>query len=186
MCGRSSLYSSKGSTLSRRGCKKPSETSGKVDESGRAVETQVPLEDLERNQKILQWMMDGERQRKSSHGWVHFGGETTSNNLNDLKSVWLSGSTQSEICCNTSILLLSPAAAPVAPGGRAPAASLHGQPQWSALAPSTLGSQLSSETTPHQCRTLSLARRLARSSLHTRSSRTQLCPPIQLPTPLPN
>uniref|UniRef100_A0A3P8US85 Axin-1 n=1 Tax=Cynoglossus semilaevis TaxID=244447 RepID=A0A3P8US85_CYNSE len=61
-------YGSKGSTLSRRGCKKPSETSGKVDESGRAVETQVPLEDLERNQKILQWMMDGERQRKSSHG----------------------------------------------------------------------------------------------------------------------
>ncbi|XP_071360429.1 axin-1-like [Trachinotus anak] len=61
-------YSSKGSTLSRRGCKKTSETSGKGEESGRGVETQVPLEDLERNQKILQWMMEGDRQRKSSHG----------------------------------------------------------------------------------------------------------------------
>ncbi|KAE8300471.1 Axin-1 Axis inhibition protein 1 [Larimichthys crocea] len=60
-------YSSKGSTLSRRGCKKASETSGKGDESGRGVEAQVPLEDLERNQKILQWMMDGDRQRKSTH-----------------------------------------------------------------------------------------------------------------------
>lgn len=45
-----------------------SETSGKGDESGRSMETQVPLEDLERNQKILQWMMEGDRQRKSSHG----------------------------------------------------------------------------------------------------------------------
>lgn len=60
--------SSKGSTLSRRACKKASETSGKGDESGRAMEGQVPLEDLERNQKILQWMMEGDRQRKSSHG----------------------------------------------------------------------------------------------------------------------
>lgn len=60
--------SSKGSTLSRRGCKKTSETSGKGEESGRGMETQVPLEDLERNQKILQWMMDGDRQRKGSHG----------------------------------------------------------------------------------------------------------------------
>lgn len=60
--------SSKGSTLSRRGCKKASETSGKGDESGRGMEAQVPLEDLERNQKILQWMMEGDRQRKSSHG----------------------------------------------------------------------------------------------------------------------
>uniref|UniRef100_A0A3Q2VUI5 Axin-1 n=1 Tax=Haplochromis burtoni TaxID=8153 RepID=A0A3Q2VUI5_HAPBU len=61
-------YSSKGSTLSRRGCKKTSEASGKGDESGRGLEAQVPIEDLERNQKILQWMMDGDRQRKSSHG----------------------------------------------------------------------------------------------------------------------
>uniref|UniRef100_A0A3B4FG11 Axin-1 n=1 Tax=Pundamilia nyererei TaxID=303518 RepID=A0A3B4FG11_9CICH len=61
-------YSSKGSTLSRRGCKKTSEASGKGDESGRGLEAQVPMEDLERNQKILQWMMDGDRQRKSSHG----------------------------------------------------------------------------------------------------------------------
>lgn len=60
--------SSKGSTLSRRGCKKTSEASGKGDESGRGLEAQVPMEDLERNQKILQWMMDGDRQRKSSHG----------------------------------------------------------------------------------------------------------------------
>uniref|UniRef100_A0A671TQH3 Axin-1 n=1 Tax=Sparus aurata TaxID=8175 RepID=A0A671TQH3_SPAAU len=61
-------YSSKGSTLSRRGCKKAAETSGKGDESGRGMETQVPMEDLERNQKILQWMMEGDRQRKTSHG----------------------------------------------------------------------------------------------------------------------
>ncbi|XP_061882574.1 axin-1-like [Entelurus aequoreus] len=60
-------YCSKGSTLSRRG-KKPLETSGKGDEGGRGVDTQVPLDDLERNQKILQWMMEGDRQRKSSHG----------------------------------------------------------------------------------------------------------------------
>lgn len=60
--------SSKGSTLPRRGCKKVSETSGKGDESGRSMEAQVPLEDLERNQKILQWMMEGDRQRKSTHG----------------------------------------------------------------------------------------------------------------------
>uniref|UniRef100_A0A3B4X0L9 Axin-1 n=1 Tax=Seriola lalandi dorsalis TaxID=1841481 RepID=A0A3B4X0L9_SERLL len=59
---------SKGSTLSRRGCKKTAETSGKGEESGRGLETQVPMEDLERNQKILQWMMEGDRQRKSSHG----------------------------------------------------------------------------------------------------------------------
>ncbi|XP_061626557.1 axin-1-like isoform X2 [Phyllopteryx taeniolatus] len=57
----------KGSTLSRRG-KKPLETSGKGDDGGRGMDTQVPLEDLERNQKILQWMMEGDRQRKSSHG----------------------------------------------------------------------------------------------------------------------
>ncbi|XP_028317233.1 axin-1-like [Gouania willdenowi] len=61
-------YSSKGSTLSRRGCKKTLESSGKAEDSGRGVETQVPLEDLERNQKILQWMMDGDRQRKTTHG----------------------------------------------------------------------------------------------------------------------
>ncbi|XP_051940380.1 axin-1-like isoform X2 [Hippocampus zosterae] len=58
----------KGSTLSRRG-KKPSEASGKGDDGGgRGMDAQVPLEDLERNQKILQWMMEGDRQRKSSHG----------------------------------------------------------------------------------------------------------------------
>ncbi|CAB1430019.1 unnamed protein product [Pleuronectes platessa] len=56
------------STLSRRGCKKASETSGKVEESMRGQETQVQHEDLERNQKILQWMMEGDRQRKTTHG----------------------------------------------------------------------------------------------------------------------
>lgn len=60
--------SSKGSTMSRRGCKKTSESSGKGDEGGRVLETQVPLEDLERNQKIMQWMMEGDKQRKGSHG----------------------------------------------------------------------------------------------------------------------
>ncbi|XP_077461410.1 axin-1-like isoform X2 [Stigmatopora argus] len=57
----------KGSTLSRRG-KKTTEVSGKGDDFGRGMDAQVPLEDLERNQKILQWMMEGDRQRKSSHG----------------------------------------------------------------------------------------------------------------------
>lgn len=60
--------SSKGSTLPRRGGKKAPEISGKGEESGRGMDAQVQLEDLERNQKILQWMMDGDRQRKSSHG----------------------------------------------------------------------------------------------------------------------
>uniref|UniRef100_A0A8C5D2B1 Axin-1 n=1 Tax=Gouania willdenowi TaxID=441366 RepID=A0A8C5D2B1_GOUWI len=67
--GVDSFCSSKGSTLSRRGCKKTLESSGKAEDSGRGVETQVPLEDLERNQKILQWMMDGDRQRKTTHGF---------------------------------------------------------------------------------------------------------------------
>lgn len=64
-------YSSKGSTLSRRGSKK-TDTLGKGDERGQVLETQVPLEDMERNQKIIQWMMEGdalkERHKKSSHG----------------------------------------------------------------------------------------------------------------------
>lgn len=69
MCASPVLFcSSKGSTLARRGGKKATEISGKGDESGRGMEAQVQLEDLERNQKILQWMMDGDRQRKSSHG----------------------------------------------------------------------------------------------------------------------
>uniref|UniRef100_A0A3B4ALZ3 Axin-1 n=1 Tax=Periophthalmus magnuspinnatus TaxID=409849 RepID=A0A3B4ALZ3_9GOBI len=60
---------SKGSTLSRRGGKKP-EPSGKGEEAVRAADAPVPLEDMERNQKILQWMMEGEalRHKKSSHG----------------------------------------------------------------------------------------------------------------------
>ncbi|XP_047221946.1 axin-1-like isoform X2 [Girardinichthys multiradiatus] len=65
------MGNSKGSTMSRRGGKK-TETSSKGDESGRGLETPVysgtQVEDLERNQKIMQWMMDGDRQRKSSHG----------------------------------------------------------------------------------------------------------------------
>uniref|UniRef100_A0A3Q3DVG9 Axin-1 n=1 Tax=Hippocampus comes TaxID=109280 RepID=A0A3Q3DVG9_HIPCM len=55
---------SKGSTLSRRG-KKPSEASGKGDDGSRGMDAQVPLEDLERNQKILQWMMDGDSSRRT-------------------------------------------------------------------------------------------------------------------------
>ncbi|XP_056136114.1 axin-1-like [Lampris incognitus] len=71
-------YSSKGSTLSRRGCKK-TETSGKGDENGRGLETQVPLEDLERNQKILQWMMEGEalRHKKNTHSGSTSGSRRT-------------------------------------------------------------------------------------------------------------
>lgn len=63
------FYSSKGSTLSKRGCKK-TESSGKGDENSRGLEAPVQLEDMERNQKILQWMMEGEalRHKKSSHG----------------------------------------------------------------------------------------------------------------------
>uniref|UniRef100_A0A3Q0T5P3 Axin-1 n=1 Tax=Amphilophus citrinellus TaxID=61819 RepID=A0A3Q0T5P3_AMPCI len=66
--GEANQYAGRSSTLSRRVCKKPSEALGKGDESGRGLEAQVPMEDLERNQKILQWMMEGDRQRKSSHG----------------------------------------------------------------------------------------------------------------------
>ncbi|XP_061685591.1 axin-1-like isoform X2 [Syngnathoides biaculeatus] len=61
------MGNNKGSTLSRRG-KKPLEVSGKGDDGGRGMDAQVLLEDLERNQKILQWMMEGDRQRKGSHG----------------------------------------------------------------------------------------------------------------------
>uniref|UniRef100_A0A674A2S5 Axin-1 n=1 Tax=Salmo trutta TaxID=8032 RepID=A0A674A2S5_SALTR len=45
------------------------EPTGKGDE-GRVQEAQVPLEDLERNHKILQWMMEGEalRHKKNTHG----------------------------------------------------------------------------------------------------------------------
>jgi len=43
--------------------------SGKVEENGRGSDSQVPTEDLERNQKILQWMMEGEalRHKKGAH-----------------------------------------------------------------------------------------------------------------------
>ena len=43
--------------------------SGKGEENGRGSDSQVPMEDLERNQKILQWMMEGEalRHKKSAH-----------------------------------------------------------------------------------------------------------------------
>ena len=54
--------SSKGSTLSRRSVKK-AEISGKGEENGRGSDSQVPTDDLERNQKILQWMMEGEALR---------------------------------------------------------------------------------------------------------------------------
>lgn len=45
--------------------------SGKGEENGRGSDSQVPMEDLERNQKILQWMMEGEalRHKKSAHGY---------------------------------------------------------------------------------------------------------------------
>lgn len=75
-------YSSKGSTLSRRGGKK-SDPSGKGEESGRAVDAPGPLEDMERNmernQKILQWMMEGDalRHKKSSHGGSTSGSRRT-------------------------------------------------------------------------------------------------------------
>uniref|UniRef100_A0A673XFR5 Axin-1 n=1 Tax=Salmo trutta TaxID=8032 RepID=A0A673XFR5_SALTR len=55
-------YSSKGSTLSKRPFKKAEEV--------RTFEVAVPPEDVERNQKILQWMMEGEavRNKKSPYG----------------------------------------------------------------------------------------------------------------------
>lgn len=65
-------YSSKGSTLSRRGGKK-NEPSSKGEEIGRTLDAPGPLEDMERNmernQKIMQWMMEGDalRHKKSSH-----------------------------------------------------------------------------------------------------------------------
>ncbi|KAG7262923.1 hypothetical protein CRUP_018926 [Coryphaenoides rupestris] len=71
-------YSSKGSTLSRRSGKK-ADMSGKVEENGRGSDSQVPTEDLERNQKILQWMMEGEalRHKKSAHSGSTSGSRRT-------------------------------------------------------------------------------------------------------------
>ncbi|KAK7929621.1 hypothetical protein WMY93_006016 [Mugilogobius chulae] len=71
-------YSSKGSTLSRRGGKK-ADAAAKTEESARAADAPVPLEDMERNQKILQWMMEGEalRHKKSSHGGSTSGSRRT-------------------------------------------------------------------------------------------------------------
>lgn len=56
------FHSSKGSTLSKRSFKKAEEV--------RTFEVPVPTEDVERNQKILQWMMEGEavRNKKSPYG----------------------------------------------------------------------------------------------------------------------
>ncbi|CAL1600804.1 unnamed protein product [Knipowitschia caucasica] len=75
-------YSSKGSTLSRRGAKK-NEASGKGDESIRAAEAPVPPEDMERNHKIMQWMMEGEalRHKKSSHGGSTSGSRRTGTSI---------------------------------------------------------------------------------------------------------
>ncbi len=59
--------SSKGSTLSKRPVRKG--------EDGRNFEMRepLPLDDMERNQKILQWMMEGEkeagRSKRSPYGW---------------------------------------------------------------------------------------------------------------------
>ncbi|XP_046898258.1 axin-1-like isoform X1 [Hypomesus transpacificus] len=66
-------YGSKGSTLSKRPSKKVE--SG---EEGRGLDTQSPLDDLERNQKILQWMMEGEalRHKKNTHGSSSAGGSS--------------------------------------------------------------------------------------------------------------
>ncbi|XP_012587177.1 PREDICTED: axin-1 [Condylura cristata] len=53
----------------------PSKRSGRKGESGRGTSTEAPgpLEDVERNQKILQWIIEGEkeisRHRKASHGY---------------------------------------------------------------------------------------------------------------------
>nr|XP_015215317.1 PREDICTED: axin-1 [Lepisosteus oculatus]XP_015215318.1 PREDICTED: axin-1 [Lepisosteus oculatus]XP_015215319.1 PREDICTED: axin-1 [Lepisosteus oculatus]XP_015215320.1 PREDICTED: axin-1 [Lepisosteus oculatus]XP_015215321.1 PREDICTED: axin-1 [Lepisosteus oculatus]XP_015215322.1 PREDICTED: axin-1 [Lepisosteus oculatus]XP_015215324.1 PREDICTED: axin-1 [Lepisosteus oculatus]XP_015215325.1 PREDICTED: axin-1 [Lepisosteus oculatus] len=62
-------HGSKGSTLSKRISKKGE--SGKGDD-GRNFEVQVPPEELERNQKIIQWMMEGEkeagRHKKTAYG----------------------------------------------------------------------------------------------------------------------
>ncbi|KAI1884657.1 hypothetical protein AGOR_G00228670 [Albula goreensis] len=62
-------YGSKGSTLSKRTLKKGDAAKG---EDGRAFEMSLPSEDLERNQKIIQWMMEGEkeagRHKKAPYG----------------------------------------------------------------------------------------------------------------------
>ncbi|KAG9333279.1 hypothetical protein JZ751_012865 [Albula glossodonta] len=62
-------HSSKGSTLSKRTLKKGDAAKG---EDGRAFEMSLPSEDLERNQKIIQWMMEGEkeagRHKKAPYG----------------------------------------------------------------------------------------------------------------------
>lgn len=82
-----------------------------------------------------------------------------------------------------SLPVVFPAAAPVAPGGREPAASRHVQLQWSDLEPYTPGSLPSYATTPPQFPPSSPAHRPHRSNPRTLLSRTQLCPPTRLPTP---
>ncbi len=82
--------------------------------------------------------------------------------------------------------VVSPAAAPVAPGEREPAVSHHVRLQWSDLELCTPGSRPSFGTTPPQCPPPSPAQRPPRSSPRTLSSRTQLCPPTRLPTPSPS
>lgn len=83
-------------------------------------------------------------------------------------------------------MLFFAAAAPVAPGGREPAVSHHVLHQWSDLEPFTPGFLLSYVTTPLRCPPPSPAHHLPRFSPHTLSSRTQLCPRTQLPTPSPS
>ncbi|KAG9349841.1 hypothetical protein JZ751_026194 [Albula glossodonta] len=73
---------SKGSTLSKRSSKKvePGKT-----EDVRSFEMQIPPEDLERNQKIIQWMMEGEkeagRHKKTPYGSAAGAKKTTSHDV---------------------------------------------------------------------------------------------------------
>lgn len=77
-------------------------------------------------------------------------------------------------------------AAPAAPGGQQLAVSHHVPLQWSDLELCTPGSPPNCATILHLCHPPFLAHRPTRFSRHTLSSRTQPCPPTQLPTHSPS
>lgn len=142
----------------------------------------LPLDDMERNQKILQWMMEGEKEagryKRSPYGWEPFlvyNLETLFNN-----DVWpaiqlvvrnyakLKKSTvfQKGSCKSSFGLAYSLAASPAPRKLRV--TRCRGPVRWSGRGLCTLGWPLSSATA---------------FSPPIPSSRTQPCPPTQPPTP---
>ena len=93
--------SSKGSTLSRRSVKK-ADISGKGEENGRGSDSQVPMEDLERNQKILQWMMEGEALRHKKNRYCN----TPYTHITHVAPMVLSYLYEGPIKCNLKLMVV--------------------------------------------------------------------------------